>query len=189
MLKKIILLMISSVISLPLWSQSNEEIQRDAYNRIIPSHQKIVISHLEKRETQTNYEHKIILTINRDYSVSLFAYITNSRTGYMYENGSYQASGTVVWNEYSKKMIIRLDGMANADFTWGEAASVNKDIKGREFKGSKRVYQTLTLHYDSSSNSFYVTGFSPCKVTIGNVGKGYVIIPVELIDKVPAELY
>ena len=106
----------------------------------------------------------------------------------MYENGACQASGIVTWDEYSKEMVIRLEGMANVDFTWGELANVSKDIKLHEFKGSKRVYQTLTLHYDSSSNSFYVTGFSPCKVTV-NVGRGYVIIPVELIDKVPAELF
>lgn len=182
--------MISIVISLPLWSQTDEQIQQDAFNRIIPSH-RIVISQNKENEPGIidGYYYNVELIINKDYSVSLGAWVTNTKNGYMYENGSYQASGTVVWNEYSKKMIIRLDGMANADFTWGEAASVNKDIKGREFKGSKRVYQTLTLHYDSSSNSFYVTGFSPCKVTIGNVGKGYVIIPVELIDKVPAELY
>lgn len=182
-MKKNILFSMMCLMALPMFSQTIDSVQWDAYSRIIPSYKEIIIHAAPDEAGQNGYYYEITMSIYNNYHVSFYSYRKEGTGGQLFMNGTYNANGNVTWDSQANKMKIKLEGEAEADFSYGVTARVAEHLKGKEFKGKRKIYQYLTLRYDNREDRFYVTGFDPVKVSVGGAslgGKADVFIPVDL---------
>lgn len=167
----------------PMFSQTEDPVQWEAYSKIIPSFREIKIYSAPNEAGQNGYYYEITLTIYNNYHVSFYAYVKEGTGGQLFRNGNYSANGNVTWDSESNKMKIKLEGVAEADFSYGVTARVAEYLKGKKFTGERRINQYLTLRYDNKEDRFYVTGFSGVNVPVrcaGIPGSYEVHIPVAL---------
>lgn len=182
-MKKHLFACMMCLMALPVFSQTNDSVQWEAYSKIIPSYREIRISAKPDEPGQNGYYYEKTMYIYNNYDVSFLSYMKEGTGGELFRNGSYIASGKVQWDSESKQMKIMLDGYAEADLEYGATANVANQLKGEVFKGRKRIYQYLTLRYDNSQGRFFVTGFDGVTVPVGGARLGgyfKIHIPVEL---------
>lgn len=153
--------MAASLIALPIWSQTDEQVQWEAYKKIIPSYEHIFLSYkdsysIDWSSGQGRQQYDFSLMINPDYSVVLSG--NSSREIYTKNNSKaiYNATGFVKWDVEEKRMVVQIRG--NASVTGEYGVERGREFTVKQCSDSKDINETFYLQYDGSSKKFRITG-------------------------------
>ena len=153
--------MAASLIALPIWSQTEEQVQWEAYKKIIPSYEHIFLSYkdsysIDWSSGQGRQQYDFSLMIRPDYSVVLSG--NSSREFYTESNSNatYNATGFVKWDVEKKRMVVQIRG--NASVTGEYGVERGREFTVKQCSDSKDINETFYLQYDGSSKKFRITG-------------------------------
>lgn len=147
--------MAASLIALPIWSQTDEQVQWEAYKKIIPSYDHISLS-FEGGELRGDGSYNGSLWISGNYSVSFTGKIRRYWQNDKWDEdvtANFNANGLVKWDSETKKILVTLRGTASGQ---SEYRDLSNGIRTTKRNGSNSIDKTFVLFYDKNSKTFRI---------------------------------
>lgn len=174
MLKKTLLLMMAGVVSLPMWSQTDEQVQWEAYKKIIPSYESIYLSDKDSytyewlQNLQGRRQHDFCVSIGPNYSVSLTGNSSDEIYTKSQSNATYKATGIVKWDSENKRMVVQLRGSSSVSGVYGK--EVGRQFTQETCSDTRDINLTFVLRYDNNNKKFRIVN-AP-KIEVGKYVAG-----------------